>query len=182
MKDCTRGHASGLMGEKQPSLETDLDLLSALTKIKDGADWRLWAKLFIFCFLLSAAANTLLSPLTEDERPGPRCSCCGDITSMRPRAADLPPRRHPNRRRCHRRRRRRRRAGCGAKRRERLRPPPATSRGRQRGSAPRPLPPAPPAPPRRPGAPAGRCLDPGRGPPAPASPLPLLPSPRPAPA
>lgn len=30
-------------------LETDLDLLRALTKIKDGADWRLWAKLFIFC-------------------------------------------------------------------------------------------------------------------------------------
>lgn len=30
-------------------LETDLDLLRAFTKIKDGADWRLWAKLFIFC-------------------------------------------------------------------------------------------------------------------------------------
>lgn len=38
-------------------------------------------------FLLSAAAKPLLSPLTEDERPGPRCSCCGDITSMQPRAA-----------------------------------------------------------------------------------------------
>lgn len=36
---------------------------------------------------------------------------------------------------------------------------------------------------RRPGAPAGRRLDPGRGPPAPASPLPLFPPPpRPAPA
>lgn len=84
---CTRGHFSGLTGDRQFSLDMLRDLVRALLMTREGADCRRWARVFI-CFLLSGSAQNLLFPVKEPDLFCPIVPCWGDMVSIKATTVD----------------------------------------------------------------------------------------------